>query len=114
MVAIRKLVRTFFILGPKFNAMDAELVALIELGEEPTGNIRITATEHSAFRCQPAGSHAGVGATGSPRPVDGIDYPIRGMAEHGAWVVLARRDGACEPGRCIRSQHCRTRRSRLH
>ncbi|UFW91967.1 hypothetical protein BjapCC829_49210 (plasmid) [Bradyrhizobium barranii] len=48
MVAIRKLVRTFFILGPKFNAMDAELVALIELGEEPTGNIRITATEHSA------------------------------------------------------------------
>jgi DNA-binding transcriptional LysR family regulator len=35
-------------IGPKFEEMDAELLALGELREKPAGNIRITATEHAA------------------------------------------------------------------
>ncbi len=40
-----RLLRT---LGPRFDAIDAELAALSELREKPAGTIRITAAEHAA------------------------------------------------------------------
>ena len=40
--------RLFLSIGPKFNEMDADLAALSELREKPSGTVRLTATEYAA------------------------------------------------------------------
>jgi DNA-binding transcriptional LysR family regulator len=40
--------RLFLSIGPKFNEMDADLAALGELREKPSGTVRLTATEYAA------------------------------------------------------------------
>jgi DNA-binding transcriptional LysR family regulator len=40
--------RLFLKIGPKFDEMDLELAALVELRQKPAGTIRITSTEYAA------------------------------------------------------------------
>jgi DNA-binding transcriptional LysR family regulator len=39
--------RLFLSIGPKFTEMDADLAALSELREKPSGTVRLTATEYA-------------------------------------------------------------------
>ena len=63
--------RLLLTLGPRFQEIDAELAALSELREKPTGTIRITVRLRTAYRtiCQLRTSTAGATATAPKAPM---------------------------------------------